>query len=151
MEPGVEIKGGVLKSSRAKGLDYVREVRKILEGIGHIVEGPGYGVAYFNARMNPIHKDFFGCFDLMSFNDGKYYGHQVSTQANKSTKIKTIQEANLPGWVWCRFTDEDGSVGYQVYVVERDQVVEMEMVYGIRRRKPNLLNAHVKPDLSLTF
>ncbi len=122
------------KSSRAKGLDYVREVKRILEGLDHIVEGPGYGVAYFNKRMNPIHRDYWGVFDLMSFCDEKYYGHQVSTAQNKSTKIKALQEAKLPGWVWCRFTDEEGSVGYQVYVVEKDQVVEMEMVYGIRRR-----------------
>jgi len=121
------------KSNRAKGLDNVREVRKILEGIGHIVEGPGYGVAYYNARMNPIHKDFFGCFDLMSF-DGFYHGHQVSTKENKSTKIKVLQEAKLPGWVWCRFTDDDGKVGYQVYIVDGAKVIEAEMVYGIRRR-----------------
>ena len=123
------------KSARSKGLDYVREVRKILEGIGHTVEGPGYGLAYYGGKMNPIHRDFFGCFDLMSF-DGKYYlGHQVSTEINKSTKIKTIQEAKLPGWVWCRFSDEDKGTGYEVWKVNGDEITESEMTYGIRRRK----------------
>ena len=121
------------KSARDKGLDYVREVRKILEGLGHTVEGPGYGVAYYNAKMNPVHKDFFGIFDLMSYDGKSYLGHQVSTEANKSTKIKAIQGAKLPGWVWCRFTDDDGFVGYKVYEVGL-VITEHEMVYGIHRR-----------------
>ena len=122
------------KSTRAKGLDFVREVRKILEGMGHTVEGPGYGVAYYNAKMNPVHKDFFRVFDLISFDGKSYIGHQVSTEANKSTKIKAIQEANLPGWVWCRFTDDDGFVGYAVYEIMGSTITEHEMVYGIRRK-----------------
>lgn len=124
-----------MKSAREKGLDFVREGRKILEGIGHIVEGPGYGLAYYKNRMNPIHKDFFGCFDLMSYCDSLYYGHQFTVKEHKSEKIKLLQEKKLPGWVWCRFTDEDdGKVGYQVYIVNGDEVTESEMVYGIRRR-----------------
>jgi len=125
-----------MKSNRQKGLDYVREGKKILEGLEHIVSDPGYGGAYFNGRMNLVHKDIFGCFDLMSFCKGIYYGHQFSTIENKSTKIKLLQEKGLPGWVWCRFTDEDdGKVGYQVYIVDGDEVTESEMVYGIRRRR----------------
>ena len=123
-----------MKSARAKGLDFVREVRKILEGMGHAVEGPGYGVAFYNAKMNPVHKDFFGVFDLLSFDGKSYIGHQVSTEANKSAKIKTIQEAKLPGWVWCRFTDDDGFVGYAVYEITGSTITEHEMVYGIRRK-----------------
>ena len=122
------------KSNRAKGLDFVREVRKILEGIGHTVEGPGYGVAFYNAKMNPIHRDFFGVFDLMSFNGQSYLGHQVSTEANKSTKIKAIQEAKLLGWVWCRFSDEDRGAGYEVWMINGNQIIESQMTYGIRRK-----------------
>jgi hypothetical protein len=121
--------------SRQKGLILVREVRKILEGMGEKVEGPGYGVAFFNDRMNPIHKDFFGVFDLMSFrpNCKKFTGHQVSTEHNKSTKIKALQDAKLPGWVWCRFSDEDRGAGFEVYFVDGENVTQAEMTYGIRR------------------
>ncbi len=137
-ELSFKIEGGKMpKSARAKGLDYVREGKRILEGLNHTVEGPGYGVAYYNNRMNPIHRDYFGCFDLISFHDGIYYGHQFTTLTNKSAKIKAIQKAQLTGWVWCRFNDDDdgrGKVGYQVYIVNGEKVIESEMVYGIRRR-----------------
>ncbi len=46
-------------NARAKGLQRVREVRKMLEGMGHLVEGPGYSVAFYQGRMNPIHRDYF--------------------------------------------------------------------------------------------
>lgn len=123
--------------SRQKGLVLVREVRKILEGMGEIVEGPGYGVAFFNDRMNPIHKDFFGVFDLMSFSpkEKEFTGHQVSTEHNKSTKIKALQEAKLPGWVWCRFSDEERGAGYEVYMVIGEKVIQHELTYGIRRNR----------------
>ena len=122
------------KSARSKGLNFTREVRRILEGIGHTVEGPGYGLAYYNAKMNPVHKDFFGVFDLISFDGKSYIGHQVSTETNKSAKIKAIQEAKLPGWVWCRFSDEDRGTGYEVWRVFGDTVEDSEITYGIRRR-----------------
>ncbi len=121
------------KNRRKQGLNNVREVKKILEGIGHTVEGPGYGVAFYNHRMNPIHRDFFSVFDLMSYDGSKFIGHQVSTEVNKSAKIKAIQESNLPGWVWCRYS-EDGTVGYKVYEVVGKMIIEHEMTYGIRRR-----------------
>lgn len=124
-----------MKSARAKGLDFCREVKGILKGIGHRVEGPGYGVAFFNKRQNPIHRDYWGVFDLMSFDGLSFIGHQVSTSENKSVKIKNLQSAGLPGWVWCRFRDDDsGQVGYQVYVVTLHDVTECEMIYGIRRK-----------------
>jgi hypothetical protein len=122
-------------SARQKGLNFTREVRDILEGLGHIVDGPFYGIAFYNGRQNPIHRDLFGCFDLMSF-DGEYFlAHQVSTIENKSAKIKAIQNKGLRGSVWCRFTDEDGRVGYQLYSVEKDEIIESEMVYEIKRRR----------------
>lgn len=123
-----------MPSARSKGLDYTREVKKILEGIGHIVQGTMFKTVFFNGHLSPVHSDFFSCFDLMSFDGKIFIGHQVSTEANKSAKIKSIQEAKLPGWVWCRFTDDDEKVGYQVYIVDKDEVKECEMVYGIRRR-----------------
>jgi len=123
-----------MKSARQKGLDFSREVKKILEGMGHKVDGPFYGVAFFNDAMRPIHRDCFGCFDLLSFNGQVFIGHQVSTIENKSVKIKHLQNEKLPGWVWCRFHNEDQGTGYQVYVVDGETVTEQEMVYGLWRK-----------------
>lgn len=122
-----------MKSARQKGIDFTREVRKILEGIGHTVEGPGYGLAFYAGKMNPCHKDFFGTFDLISFDGEKFIGHQVSTEANKSVKIKLLQGKKLPGWVWCRFSNEEKGAGYEVYEVDGEVITEFQMTYGIRR------------------
>jgi len=121
------------KSARSKGLDYVREVKKILEGIGHTVQGTMFKTVFFNGHLSPVHSDFFGVFDLISFDGKIFIGHQVSTEVNKSTKIKAIQEAHLPGWVWCRFSDEERGAGYEVWMVNGEEVTESEMTYGIRR------------------
>lgn len=130
-----------MKNARQKGLDYCREVKKILEGIGHPkVDGPFYGVAFFNNRMSPIHRDVMGHYDLLSFDGKILIGHQVSTDAHKAEKIKDLQGAGLPGWVWCRFSNPDQGTGFQVYVVNGQKVIEAEMTYGLWRkpRKPKL-------------
>jgi hypothetical protein len=41
-------------NNRAKGLIFCREVKKILEAIGHQVEGPGYTTAFFGGKTNAI-------------------------------------------------------------------------------------------------
>ena len=103
-------------NARSKGLAFTREVRKILEGIGHQVEGPGYGVAFFNGQMRPVHRDYWGVFDLLSYFEGHYFCHQVSTPANKAVKIKAIIAKALPGWVWCRISN--GKVFYRIFDVK---------------------------------
>jgi hypothetical protein len=123
-----------MKSAREKGLEFCREVRKILEGIGHKVDGPFYGIAFYDNRMNPIHRDVMGVYDLLSFDGEKLIGHQVSTIENKSEKIKHLQKEKLPGWVWCRFHNEDQGTGFRVFVVNGEIVIEQEMVYGLWRK-----------------
>jgi len=103
-------------NAREKGLSFCREVRKILEGIGHQVEGPGYGCAFYGGRMAPVHRDYFGCFDLVSFFEGSYFFHQISTPSNKSTKVKALTAKGLPGWVWCRVSN--GKVFYRIFDVK---------------------------------
>ncbi len=121
------------KSTRSKGLGFTHEVKRILEGMQHNVDGPFYKSAFFNGKINAVHFDIFGCFDLISYDGLQFIGHQVSTEANKSAKIKAIQEANLPGWVWTRYS-EDGTVGYKVYEIMGETITEHEMTYGIRRK-----------------
>lgn len=115
-------------SARGKGLAFCREVRKILEAMGHQVEGPGYATAYFQGAIHAIHRDYFGIWDLISFYENVYYFHQVSTIENKTTKIKAIQQTKLPGWVWCRVT-EDNQTGFDVFVIDGPIIEEKEMRY----------------------
>ncbi len=104
-------------NSRKKGLARVREVRKILEGIGHQVEGPDYSLAYFQGRMQAIHRDYFGVGDLISFFEGQYMLHQVTDLPNKSRHINSILEKKLPCWVWC-FVSEKRKTWYRVFMVD---------------------------------
>jgi hypothetical protein len=109
-------------NAREKGLTFCREVRKILEGIGHQVEGPGYGIAYYDNAMRPIHRDYFGVWDLCSYYQGSYFFHQVTTASNKSVKIQAIHDAKMYGWVWCRVSN--GRVFYRIFIVKPGQEVE---------------------------
>jgi len=121
-------------NSRAKGLSFCREVRKILEGMDHEVEGPGYATAFFQGALHPIHRDYFSLFDLISFFEGKYYFHQVSTIENKSTKIKAIQAKGMAGWVWLRVT-EDNQTGYDIFIIDGVIIEEKEMRYFLKKPK----------------
>lgn len=112
-----------MTSSRSKGLGYVREVIKLLEGMNHAVEGPGYASKWFNGRVNVVHKDYFNLFDLISYCDGVYYLHQVSDLSHKAEKVKAIKEKHFPGWVWCR-TSEAGRIKYRLFFVQSDGTVE---------------------------
>jgi hypothetical protein len=119
-----------LGSLRKKGISYVREVRKILEGMGHEVEGPGYATCFFNGRTQAVHKDYFSVFDLISWNraECKFVGHQVSTLAHKAEKVKAIQKKGLHGWVWARYKDER-KVGYRIFFVKPEYVDEGEVLF----------------------
>jgi hypothetical protein len=115
-------------NNRQKGLFYVREVKKILQGMNHEVEGPGYKAVWMGNRSVVVHADYFGIFDLISYHDGIYTFHQVSDLHNKSSKIKAIQKKNFKGWVWSRFSAEDRRVGYRIFFVS-DEVTEGEVIF----------------------
>jgi hypothetical protein len=114
-----------MTSARSKGLNFVREVKKILEYKGYRVEGPGYGVCFYGGGMKPVHKDFFGVFDLLSYRQGKVSGHQVSTLTNKAVKVKALNEAHISGYVWCRAGKND----YRVWWVPADVMETEEEVF----------------------
>jgi hypothetical protein len=109
-------------------------VKRILQGIGHQCDGPFFVPVFYNESVNSVHRDIFGCYDLISFLEGKLIGHQVSTELHRGEKIKKLQEAGLPGWVWARFNNEDEGVGYEVYIVNGQEVIEAEMVYGLWKK-----------------
>jgi hypothetical protein len=60
-----------------------------------------------------LHQDYFGLLDLISYCNGRYYFHQISTLENKAAKVKAIQAKKMCGWVWSRYDEgrkRDGSV-----------------------------------------
>ncbi len=92
-------------NARAKGLAWCREVKEILISRGYRVDGPFYGAAFFGGKMVTIHRDIFGCMDLISYKDGQMLGHQVTDSANKSVHAKKMITAGVDGWLWCRNKD----------------------------------------------
>lgn len=114
-------------NAREKGLTRVREVRKILEGMEHQVEGPGYSVAFFGGRMQPIHRDYFSVADLISYFGGKFILHQVTDLKNKSKHVRVIQDKRLPCWIWCR-AKEGGKVFYRVFLVDSEGTLEEGLI-----------------------
>jgi hypothetical protein len=117
-----------MPNARQKGLNFVHEVKRILEGMNHEVEGPGFASAYFNNRINPIHRDYFSVFDLISFDGDCFLFHQISTIKNKSAKVKAIQKKKMSGWVWCRF-NESRKVGYRIFFVKPEAVTEGRIIF----------------------
>ena len=111
-----------MANTRQKGQIFAREVRRILEGANHVVDGPFYASKWFNGKINAVHTDIFNCFDLCSFFEGNYYFHQISIISEKSRKIKLLQEKALPGWVWCRVSN--GRVFYRIFIVKPGEEIE---------------------------
>ena len=110
-------------NTRSKGLQRVREVRKMLEGMGHLVEGPGYAIAFFGGSMKPIHRDFFSIADLISYrwDDDRFILHQVTDLGHKTKHIKAIQEKDLSAWLWCKI---EGKSGYRIFMVTPNSIEE---------------------------
>ncbi len=113
-------------NARQKGLNRVREVKKLLEGMGHTVEGPGYSVAFFGGSMKPIHRDYFGVADLISYKDWKLQLHQVTDLVNKAKHVKAIQGEKLSAWVWCKI---EGKSGYRIFIVTPDSISEAQAIF----------------------
>jgi len=108
-----------MADQRGKGMQYVREVRKILEDRGLIVEGPAYKPLFVRGKMMVVHTDYFSCFDLMVYDPrGKRFGMvQVSTIGERSRKVKRIVDAGIPGLVFSR-DKMNGKVCYRVMQVD---------------------------------
>ncbi len=79
--------------------------------------------------MRPVHRDYFGVFDLLSAFEGNYFFHQISTSSNKAVKVKAIQEKGLSGWVWTRVSN--GKVFYRIFIVSPKEVEEAEIRWKV--------------------
>ncbi len=139
------------QDDRKKGLQYVREVREILESLSHRVEGPGYTIKWFypkpkewvpgeeKEKTRPIptqtHTDYFGAFDLISVKDGEISCHQVSIIEEKSRKRWDILASGIPGYFWGRFK-ECGKVCYKVFRFYQDEEQEVS-TYWLKEHRGN--------------
>jgi len=112
-----------MKNSRRKGLEWVRIVRKMLEGMGHIVEGPFYKPVYLFSGMRAVHFDIFKIADLISYSENQFILHQVTDVKNKSSHVKLIQEKNLPCWIWCKI---EGKIAFRIFFVDKGKIEEGE-------------------------
>ncbi len=125
---------GKKQNDRKKGLEFMGEVRKILERDGCEVEGPAFKSKFIfipdskRSFSKNVHVDYFGCFDLISYRpDMGFVFHQVSILEEKSRKIDDLIQANKPGWIWGRFK-EGSKVAYRIFSVRDETVIEREEV-----------------------
>ena len=82
-------------------------MRGILTKSGFKVEGPGYTTAWFDGRIQVIHKDYFDVGDLISFKDGRFILHQVTDLSHKAAHEKIIDSEGLPCILWCKTQDRE--------------------------------------------
>ncbi len=134
MEEEVEEEKKKKGRKRPKGLEYVGEVKKILERNGCQVEGPGYKLRWFPKKggglSGPfyVHTDYFGLYDLISFReDLGFMFHQVSIIEEKSRKVGAMLEAKKGGWFWGRVMDGK-KAAFKTFVVEDGTAKEREGV-----------------------
>lgn len=113
-------------NAREKGIARVREVRKILEGMGHTCEGPGYKPLWIGNRSIPVHSDFFGVGDIISWDGKQLILHQVTGKSNKAIHVKVIQEKGIPCWLWIKIP---GKSGFKVFFIEKSKIEEGKIIF----------------------
>ncbi len=116
-----------MPSNRAKGMSYVREVRKILEAKGYRVEGPGQKVIYINKKPISMHKDYFDGFDLLSYRETYIKGHQITTIENKSSRAKKMRDLGLIGYLWCRVKGPHYRIWFIGWAEEPEEIFESNL------------------------
>ncbi len=119
------------KNTRKIGEDRCKEVKELLEKVGHVTDGPFYKVQFVHGRMRIVHYDIFGCYDLISLSpQGELFLHQVTAsnmKSNKEKKIRTIGPYN--GVIWTYDTDKDKEE-FRIFRVFPDKTIEFKIVEG---------------------
>lgn len=118
-------------NSRSKGLKYVGEVKAILKRFGHETEGPAHNLMRLPSGFVPVHRDYFGIWDLISFDKLGYHFHQVTTDHNRAVKIGAILQKGMSGQVWGR-CKEGNRVAYRTYYVYFDGQTEKLGTYFLK-------------------
>lgn len=128
---------------REKGLDFVREVRTILKGMGKMVEGPKYKIMWVKDKRTQetkpiqIHEDFFNVWDLISWDkENGYVFYQVTTLAHWTDRKKLIEAAGLRGDIWGRDLI-GGKVAYKRFFVGDGEAKEGEEVFYLKDFQPS--------------
>lgn len=103
-------------SSKEKGNQLEREVKKKLEGLGYAVFRQHRKPMFMKGRMITVGADIFGC-DMVGLKvDAKPLFVQVTTIENKSKKIVELAKYPFPDQhvnvqIWCKVPRE----GYRVF------------------------------------
>ena len=127
MKKKLDKRGQGCGNERARGLQYVREVRYILEAWGCVVEGPGYRPQFIGKGMMAVHTDYFGVFDLIAIMGNIWHGHQVTSGiGHKAEKVRKIRQAVLWGFVWVRVKGPT----YRIFFVDKYSEYELSLDSG---------------------
>ena len=114
-------------TAREKGLQECRKVKKVLEGMGFAVEGPGYKPLFIpkTGKMTVVHKDYFGIYDLLFMGRFHIFGVQVTTDAgNRMEKARIISDGHKPlGFVWYPIKRK----GYQILSVRGVDIADISI------------------------
>ena len=132
---------------RQTGLKFVHEVKTILKATGKEVEGPKFKIVWIPdkegtiRRRRPtvkpiqVHEDFFGIWDLISWDKGAGYNfYQVTTLPHWTDRKKLIEQAGLRGEIWGRFL-LGGKIAYKQFSVGDGEAIEWD-VYMLKDYQP---------------
>jgi hypothetical protein len=118
------------KNTRKIGNDKCKEVKEILENMGHVTDGPFDKVIWFNKRMGKVHHDIFGIGDLISLSSGgQLFLHQVTALNLKSKKEKKIRTLGAKCLLWIYDSDNKGG-DFKIFGVSPKETVELKIEEG---------------------
>ncbi len=119
------------KNTRKIGNDKCKEVKELLEKMGHIVDGPFDKVIWFNKRMGKVHHDIFGIGDLISLSkEGKLFLHQVTASNLKSKKEKKIRTLGVECMLWIYDSDKEEEE-FRIFEVSPNTTFKITLGEGI--------------------
>ncbi len=121
---------GIFMNNRQKGLMVCNEVKKILQGIGFDVEGPGFKSAFIPGHgAILVHKDYFDIYDLMIMGAHHIFGVQVTgDERKKKEKARAMSESGILGFVFFRLKGVPrGTPKFSVLLVRGDDIEKVSL------------------------
>jgi hypothetical protein len=119
------------KNTRKIGNDKCKEVKELLEKMGHVTDGPFDKVIWFNKRMGKVHHDVFGIGDLISLSkERELFLHQVTSINMKSKKEKKIRTLGVRCILWVYDSDKKEEE-FRIFEVTPEITCEITLGEGI--------------------
>jgi len=118
------------KNTRKIGNDKCKEVKKILENMGYVTDGPFDKVIWFNKKMGKVHHDIFSIADLISLSpEGELFLHQITASNLKSKKEKKIKTLGAKCLLWI-YNSDNKEEDFRIFEVSHKETVEMRLEEG---------------------